>query len=1218
MRPESAVLIKQGAEARVFHVPSFLNLPNGCIAKERFKKTYRHPDLDQQLTHKRVVQEARSLVRCKKGDIDTPTLYFIDSPEATIYMENVIGITVKQRLLDNQETVYKDIDLGSLAEKIGSSLGKMHALDIIHGDLTTSNLMLREENDSVVLIDFGLSFGSRLAEDKAVDLYVLERAFSSTHPNTEQLAIQGSSSKTRTRRMSIDDCHSENERTKYRNMSKRFQNLNKYRNVVGKVAKKEEWYPDVQVGSSSSDASSLIRVNHKYIAIKWAGNGGAMGLLPLDKPGKGCSSTARVFHAHGASVSDWDFSEFNDSLLATGAEDSMVKLWKIPEEEGEPSCITTLTTPSRRVDIVRFHPTTDQIMSTLGNDGKKVCIWDVEKSVNALNVTGKTPFHSFSWKSNGSLLVTSGKGAVDVWDPRAEQPSLSSGTGHEGIKGSRVIWLGNSNHIFTVGTNKMRNRQYALWDSRNMDKPLKMNSLDSSTGMLLPMYDEDTETIYMISRGDATVHSLQISDVYTNPTIAPNMACGSNATIYGAALLPKHSLDVMHTEIARLMAVTENSVIPISYQVPRKSYLDFHFDLYPDTKGTESPLTGKEWLEGKTVDVSRVSLDPKRVAYFEKNAVQQSNSPQTNSSPLPEQKVSETPKPEKETAATSPTSPISTTTTAAATTTANTTAAETVTSTPTPQLSSSNDSNEITKQSSSSTSIKSTSSTHTNKSDEKKVNNDTTSPKQEEPVKETVVPPVKKVLPKFGAANASVYKYISGKIYHPRTHYEDLRGLSIDKSGTCDLIQASGKLIAVPISGPGGRIGIIDINKPGRLPTHVPCVLCGSEVSSFKFDPFNPLRLLTVSVDNKIRVWDIPEGGIEEDMAEPTAILDDKVMDKVHLLEFHPTSKDIVASVSEDIGNPTIRIWNVETKTVEIELKGTSKDVIFGCAWSPDGTKFAISSRDKKVRVLDARTGDVVAVGASHESLRPSRLLWLDNDLGLIASVGFGRGSAREILLLKIDDLSKPLAKKMIDVSPSVMSAYYDIDCKILFVAGRGDRTIHTFELEDYSKFTPLAKIEAGSLQQGFAFMPKMDCNVKDIEIDKFYRLTPTNIEPVGVRVPRARPEYFQDDIFIPTLDILNPSQSASSWFSGKDQQLSRISLKPDDMELLSTAPPPASQAQSKAKFEMGKQFVSDEQRKQEIMDRMFKNAKDVEAEVDDTPKVKPEDQEVADDEWDD
>jgi coronin-7 len=61
----------------------------------------------------------------------------------------------------------------------------------------------------------------------------------------------------------------------------------------------------------------------------------------------------------------------------------------------------------------------------LGNDGKKVCIWDVEKSVNALSVAGKTPFHSFSWKSDGSLLATSGKGVVEVWDSRAEQASLS-------------------------------------------------------------------------------------------------------------------------------------------------------------------------------------------------------------------------------------------------------------------------------------------------------------------------------------------------------------------------------------------------------------------------------------------------------------------------------------------------------------------------------------------------------------------------------------------------------------------------------------------------------------------------------------------------------------------------------------------------------------------------------------------------------------------------
>lgn len=68
-------------------------------------------------------------------------------------------------------------------------------------------------------------------------------------------------------------------------------------------------------------------------------------------------------------------------------------------------------------------------------------------------------------------------------------------------------------------------------------------------------------------------------------------------------------------------------------------------------------------------------------------------------------------------------------------------------------------------------------------------------------------------------------------------------------------------------------MGIINAQKPGRLPTHIPCVLCGSEVTNFKFDPFDHNRLVTVSLDNKIRVWDIPDAGIEEDLEEPQHIL---------------------------------------------------------------------------------------------------------------------------------------------------------------------------------------------------------------------------------------------------------------------------------------------------------------------------------------------------------
>lgn len=74
-----------------------------------------------------------------------------------------------------------------LMDMIGLEIAKMHLADIVHGDLTTSNMMLRKQTSDLVLIDFGLAYHSTLVEDKAVDLYVLERAFASTHPDSEPL-----------------------------------------------------------------------------------------------------------------------------------------------------------------------------------------------------------------------------------------------------------------------------------------------------------------------------------------------------------------------------------------------------------------------------------------------------------------------------------------------------------------------------------------------------------------------------------------------------------------------------------------------------------------------------------------------------------------------------------------------------------------------------------------------------------------------------------------------------------------------------------------------------------------------------------------------------------------------------------------------------------------------------------------------------------------------
>ncbi|XP_061487380.1 EKC/KEOPS complex subunit TP53RK [Rhineura floridana] len=193
-QPEVAVppmdglqLVQQGAEARVYR-GRFLDRPT--VMKHRFPKRYRHPVLEERLSRRRTTQEARSLLRCRRTGISAPVVYFVDYVSNCIYLEDIVdSTTVRDYIISEQQSTNGPSNLFLLAEKIGEILARMHDEDLVHGDLTTSNMLLRPpiEKMELILIDFGLSFISALPEDKGVDLYVLEKAFLSTHPNTEAL-----------------------------------------------------------------------------------------------------------------------------------------------------------------------------------------------------------------------------------------------------------------------------------------------------------------------------------------------------------------------------------------------------------------------------------------------------------------------------------------------------------------------------------------------------------------------------------------------------------------------------------------------------------------------------------------------------------------------------------------------------------------------------------------------------------------------------------------------------------------------------------------------------------------------------------------------------------------------------------------------------------------------------------------------------------------------
>eukprot|EP00118_Oscarella_pearsei_P027694 m.311293 g.311293 ORF g.311293 m.311293 type:complete len:216 (+) comp64428_c0_seq1:14-661(+) len=177
-------LVQQGAEARLY---STTFQGRSCIVKERFSKSYRHEVLDAKLRQRRTTQEVRSLLRCRKAGIRTPTVYFVDLESYKIYMQMLDNCTTLRDFINGCKRPEEDAILRDVSIAVGQLISKMHNNDVIHGDLTTSNVMIHSESKDLFLLDFGLSSISSLSEDKGVDVYVLERALLSSHPNTEDL-----------------------------------------------------------------------------------------------------------------------------------------------------------------------------------------------------------------------------------------------------------------------------------------------------------------------------------------------------------------------------------------------------------------------------------------------------------------------------------------------------------------------------------------------------------------------------------------------------------------------------------------------------------------------------------------------------------------------------------------------------------------------------------------------------------------------------------------------------------------------------------------------------------------------------------------------------------------------------------------------------------------------------------------------------------------------
>lgn len=164
--------IGEGAEAIIFR-------ERAIVTKERIKKGYRLPEIDDRLRKLRTRKEARILEKVEKYGF-APRMLKLDEEKRSIQMDYIDGKKLRDAL-DKK-------NLKELCGEIGMRVAQLHNLNIIHSDLTTSNMILHE--GKVYFIDFGLSFESAKVEDKAVDLHLLRQALESKHHELWEMAFE--------------------------------------------------------------------------------------------------------------------------------------------------------------------------------------------------------------------------------------------------------------------------------------------------------------------------------------------------------------------------------------------------------------------------------------------------------------------------------------------------------------------------------------------------------------------------------------------------------------------------------------------------------------------------------------------------------------------------------------------------------------------------------------------------------------------------------------------------------------------------------------------------------------------------------------------------------------------------------------------------------------------------------------------------------------------
>jgi len=396
----------------------------------------------------------------------------------------------------------------------------------------------------------------------------------------------------------------------------------KYRHVFGSEAPtKSKTFFNLQLSSVATDGP-VIACSSSHWAVPYTGGGGAIyvsGLSAFGKVEPGCP----VLNGHKQAVQDIAFSPFKSSLLVTGSLDCTIAVWEV----GVDSPLRVLSSHRNSVRTTNFHPTVANLLVTTSLD-QTIRLFDIEsgpgKEISCFNLEpfgAESVVNNVAFSFDGSLIaMTSRDKVIRVIDPRSSSTSVSSGgsivksseNSAALSRNSRLAWLSNngtSNTILTASSLSNGQRTLALWDLRGTKlEPLQQKFVDTSSGQLFPLLDDSTGLCFLVGKGDTVVKSFETTFLEETRDAMPYVTVDkasdfqtSKEPFAGVCMLPKSCCNVREVECGKMLKLTTDSVIPLSFFVPRADALKEYFqdDLFPPIRSSTEPAGNLEaWCSG--------------------------------------------------------------------------------------------------------------------------------------------------------------------------------------------------------------------------------------------------------------------------------------------------------------------------------------------------------------------------------------------------------------------------------------------------------------------------------------------------------------------------------------------------------------------------------------------------------------------------------------------